>query len=64
MKLSDNMTIVVTVLFNVLKDLGVIGIFGFLSYHFNNIWIMLFALLFIGGYHIKMNSKEVNDDEK
>lgn len=63
MKLTDNMTILLTVMFNVIKDLGVLGIFGYLSYHFENIWIMLFSLLFVGGYHIKMNSKEVKDNE-
>lgn len=58
MKLSDNMTILITVLLNTLKDIIIVCIFAYLCYYFNNIWIILFAAIFIGrGYNLKINSK-------
>lgn len=62
MKLSDNMTLLLTILLNVIKSVLVIIVFAYLSIHFNNIWIMLLAAVFCGGYSVKMNYK--NKDEK
>lgn len=53
-----------TIVFNVVKDLGTVGIFGWLSAHFNNIWIMLFALLFIGGYNLTWHEGDEKKDDK
>ena len=49
----DNLALVLTVLLNIIKDIAIVAIFGYLSYHFNNIWIMLLACLFTGGYIMK-----------
>ena len=51
---------------NAIIELGKIGAFTFLSYHFNNIWIMLFYIVCAGGgmslsYHDK---KEVDNNDK
>lgn len=54
----DNLALVLTVLLNIIKDVAIVAIFGYLSYHFNNIWIMLLACLFTGGYNMKINYKE------
>ena len=47
MKLSDNMVLVICALLNILKDIFVVGLFGYLSWYFNNIWIVLFACIFV-----------------
>lgn len=54
----DNLVLVLTVLLNVIKDIAILVVFGYLSYHFNNIWIMLLACLFTGGYNVKINYKD------
>ena len=51
---------------NTIIELGKIGAFTFLSYHFNNIWIMLFYIVCDGGgmslsYHDK---KKVDNNDK
>ena len=56
--MSDNTVLILTVLLNVLKDIFVVGLFGFFAYYVNNIWIILLALLFVGGYHVKINNNE------
>lgn len=64
MKLSDNMVLLLGVLLNVIKDISVVGIFAYLSMHFNNIWIILLAALFVGGYNIKLHYKDEKEEEK
>lgn len=64
MKLTDNMLLLLTVMFNIFKDVAVVGIFAYLSMHFNNIWIILIAALFIGGYNIKLNYKDKKEEEE
>lgn len=54
----DNLVLILTVLLNVIKDIAVLIVFGALSFHFNNIWVMLLGCLFVGGYTVKINSKE------
>ena len=51
--MKNNTLIALTIFLNVLKDIAAVGICGALAWHFNNIWIILFALLFTGGYGIK-----------
>ena len=67
MKLSDNMVLVICAFLNILKDIFVVGMFGYLAWYFHNIWIVLFACLFIGsGVRVSMKSKnkeEENEDE-
>ena len=60
--MRNNTLIFLTILLNVLKDIAAVGICGALAWHFNNIWIILFALLFTGGYGIKW--KEGGDKDE
>ena len=64
MKLTDNMLLLLTVMFNIFKDVAIVGIFAYLSMHFNNILIILIAALFIGGYNIKLNYKDKKEEEE
>lgn len=67
MKLSDNMTLLLGVILNILKDVAVLSIFAYLCIHFNNIWIILFGLCFVGGYNIRLNyknNKEEGEEKK
>lgn len=64
MKLSDNMTLLLGVILNIFKDIAVVAIFAKLCIHFNNIWIILFGLCFIGGYNIRLNIKEKEEEKK
>ena len=61
--MKDNTALVITILLNVLKDIAAIGICGALAWHFNNIWIILFAILFTGGYSIKWNEGDKKNDK-
>ena len=61
--MKNNTVLVLTILLNILKDVIAVGICGALAWHFNNIWIILFALLFTGGYHIKINERDSDKDE-
>ena len=60
--MKNNTVLVLTILLNVLKDIAAVGICGALAWHFNNVWIILFALLFTGGYSIKFNEKDKEDE--
>lgn len=60
MKLSDNMVLIICAFLNILKDIFAIGMFGYLAWYFNNIWIVLFACLFMGG-GIKVSMKSKNE---
>ena len=60
--MKNNTVLVLTILLNVLKDIAVVGICGALAWHFNNVWIILFALLFTGGYSIKFNERDKEDE--
>ena len=64
MKLSDNMTLLLGVILNIFKDVAVLSIFAYLCIHFNNIWIILFGLCFVGGYNIRLNIKEKEEEKK
>lgn len=64
MKLSDNMTLLLTVLLNIFKDVAVLSIFAYLCIHFNSIWIILFGLCFVGGYNIRLNYKNKEEEKK
>lgn len=51
---------------NAIIELGKIGAFTFLSYYFNNIWIMLFYIVCAGGgmslsYHDKKKEGKENE---
>ena len=51
---------------NAIMELGKIGAFTFLSYHFNNIWIMLFYIVCAGSgmslsYHDKKKEGKENE---
>ena len=48
---------------NVIIILGKLGIFAYLAYHFNNIWIMLLALVFSGGTMTLNYEREEGDDK-
>ena len=48
-------------LFTALYDIAVATIFGFLAYHFNLWWIILFSIFFL--MKIKSNNKENEEDE-
>lgn len=63
MKLSNNMVLLLATLLNIFKDIAVVGIFAYLCIYFNNIWIILFAAIFVGGYSIKMNYKDKKEEE-
>lgn len=64
MKLSDNMVLVICALFNMLKDIVAIILCGYLALYFNNIWILLFACLFLGsGIRVSMKNKSEEDGE-
>lgn len=58
------MTILMTVLLNICKDVSIVAIFAKLCMYFNNIWIILFAVLFVGGYSVKINEKEKKGEEE
>ena len=60
--MKNNTVLVLTILLNVLKDIAAVGICGALAWHFNNVWIILFALLFTGGYNIKFNERDKEDE--
>ena len=60
--MKNNTVLVLTILLNVLKDIAAVGICGTLAWHFNNVWIILFALLFTGGYSIKFNERDKEDE--
>lgn len=60
--MKNNTVLVLTILLNVLKDITAVGICGALAWHFNNVWIILFALLFTGGYSIKFNERDKEDE--
>lgn len=55
--MKNNTLLAITILLNVLKDIAAVAVCGALAWHFNNIWIILFACLFTGGYSIKINEK-------
>lgn len=58
------MTLLLGVILNIFKDIAVVAIFAKLCIHFNNIWIILFGLCFIGGYNIRLNIKEKEEEKK
>lgn len=58
------MTILLGVLLNIFKDVAVVAIFAQLCIHFNNIWIILFACLFVGGYKISMKYQDKKKEEE
>ena len=60
--MKNNTVLVLTILLNVLKDIAAVGICGALAWHVNNVWIILFALLFTGGYSIKFNERDKEDE--
>lgn len=60
--MKNNTVLVLIILLNVLKDIAAVGICGVLVWHFNNVWIILFALLFTGGYSIKFNERDKEDE--
>ena len=60
--MKNNTILVLTILLNVLKDIAAVGICGDLAWHFNNVWMILFALLFTGGYSIKFNERDKEDE--
>ena len=61
--MKDNNVLAFVAFCNLVKDIVVLLVFGFLSYHFENIWIMLMGAIFIGGIHATITSKS-KDDEK
>ena len=60
--MKNNTVLILIILLNVLKDIAAVGICGALAWHFNNVWIILFALLFTGGYSIKFNERDKEDE--
>lgn len=48
---------------NAIIELGKLITFGFLSYYFNNIWIMLFYVLISGG-GMTLTSSEKNKEKE
>lgn len=65
MKLSDNMVLIICAFLNILKDIFVIGMFGYLAWYFHNIWIILFSILFMGsGVKVSMRSKSGEEDKE
>lgn len=60
---SDKWIYIFVSIANTLIILGKLGIFAYLAYHFNNIWIILLALLFTNGMTITHKEKEDKEDE-
>lgn len=60
---SDKWMYIFVPIANTLIILGKLGIFAYLAYHFNNIWIILLALLFTNGMTITHKGKEDEKDE-
>lgn len=61
---SDKWGYILVPIANTLIILGKLGIFAYLAYHFNNIWIILLALLFTNGMTIGQNKENKKEDEK
>lgn len=64
--MKDNTAIVLTVLLYVIKDVSVLALCSFLAWYFNNIWIILFAIIFMGGYSfsLKETKEKTEGDEE
>lgn len=61
---SDKWVYIFVPIANTLIILGKLGIFAYLAYHFNNIWIILLALLFTNGMTITHNKENKKEDKK
>ena len=61
---SDKWIYIFALIANTLIILGKLGIFAYLAYHFNNIWIILLALLFTNGMTITHNQGNKKEDKK
>lgn len=59
--MKNNTLVALTIFLNIIKDIAAVGICGALAWHFNNIWIILFALLFTGGYTINFRDGDEKD---
>lgn len=61
---SDKWIYISVLIANTLIILGKLGIFAYLAYHFNNIWIILLASLFTNGMTIGQNKENKKEDKK
>ena len=62
--MKDNTVLAIAALCNMIKDIAVVAIFGFLAYHFNNFWITLLGVCFMGGINVKFSSKDKKSGEE
>lgn len=61
--MKDNTVLALVALCNMIKDIAVVAIVGFLAYHFNNFWIVLLGIPFMGGINVKFTSEKKEDNE-
>lgn len=56
--MKNNTVLAIAAICNAIKDITVVAIFSYLAYYFNNIWIVLFSILFMGGINVRFSDKE------